>query len=268
MTTRPRMVRRTSFGSSFPGTAHRGPSKCWPYRRPEYLFQAASTPFVIILDDDAYFMSAHTAQQTLDDFTSPSIAAIAIPFIENGTLMQGDMSGRSIELTRSFIGAAHGLRRDAVLDCGGLRESYKFYCEESDIAIRLLAAGMVVRHGTSDPVVHCPMLTASPAKASIEVAQRTSLQVVPHARIAPRTSRRRSSGPSFDSVRAIWRPEGINSIGFRLLEGCPQIKVRTKRRGLPDLFLVETAAKIPRLTLGAIDHMLVIRRGRQGQESS
>ena len=231
--------------------------------------QAASTPFVIILDDDAYFMSAHTAQQTLDDFTSPSIAAIAIPFIENGTLMQGDMSGRSIELTRSFIGAAHGLRRDAVLDCGGLRESYKFYCEESDIAIRLLAAGMVVRHGTSDPVVHCPNADREPLRRR-QLRWRSELRFkwchTPALLLAPVVGahlgllliRCGQFGGLKESIR-------LGFVSWRDV-----LKSKSERKGVDFqiYFLWRRLAKIPRLTLGAIDHMLVIRRGRQGQESS
>lgn len=122
----------------------------------------AETPYVMILDDDAYFASVRTVHQTLHDFVDPSIAAVAVPFVEGGVMMQGSEPGAEVELARSFIGAAHCLRRDAVLACGGLRESYRFYCEEPDIAIRLLAAGMVVRHGTADAVVHCPNADRNP----------------------------------------------------------------------------------------------------------
>lgn len=122
----------------------------------------AATPYVMILDDDAYFASVRTIHQTLHDFVDPSIAAIAVPFVEGGIRIQGAEHGDEVELTRSFIGAAQCLSRDAALTCGGLRESYGFYCEEPDIAIRLLAAGMVVRQGTADAVVHCPNADRNP----------------------------------------------------------------------------------------------------------
>jgi len=225
--------------------------------------QAASTPFVIILDDDAYFTSTHTAQQTLDDFTSPSIAAVAIPFIENGNLMQGDISGRSIELTRSFIGAAHGLRRDAVLECGGLRESYRFYCEESDIAIRLLATGRVVRHGTSDPVVHCPNADREPLRRR-QLRWRSELRFkwchTPAILLVPVVGghlvllmiRRGQFGGIRESIRLLFT-------SWREVR-----KSRSERKGvdLQIYFLWRRLAKIPRLTLGAVDDMLAIRRGR------
>lgn len=231
--------------------------------------QAASTPFVIILDDDAYFTSAHTAQQTLNDFTSPSIAAIAIPFVENGTLMQGDMSGRSVELTRSFIGAAHGLRRDAVLDCGGLRESYKFYCEESDIAIRLLASGLVIRHGTSDPVVHCPNADREPlrrrqlrwrSELRFKWCHTPALLLVPvvGSHLGLLVIRCGQFGGLQESVR----------LGFTSSRDV--LKSRSERKGvdLEIYFLWRRLAKVPRLTLGAVDNMLLLRRGRLGQRSS
>lgn len=122
----------------------------------------ATTPFVMILDDDAFFTSTHTIQQTLHDFVDPNVAAVAVPFVEGGVLIQASEAGGEVELVRSFIGAAQCLRRDAVLDCGGLRESYRFYCEESDIAIRLLEAGMVIRRGTADAVMHCPNADRNP----------------------------------------------------------------------------------------------------------
>jgi hypothetical protein len=187
----------------------------------------------------------------------------------NGNLMQGDMSGRSIELTRSFIGAAQGLRRDAVLGCGGLRESYGFYCEESDIAIRLLAAGLVVRHGTSDPVVHCPNADREPLRRR-QLRWRSELRFkwchTPALLLVPVVGghlgllmiRCGQFGGLRESIR----------LGFTSWRDV--LKSRSERKGvdIQIYFLWRRLAKIPRLTLGAVDDMLAIRRVRQGQESS
>jgi GT2 family glycosyltransferase len=228
--------------------------------------RAASTPFVIILDDDAYFTSIKTAQQTLDDFTSPNIAAVAIPFIENGTLMQGDMSSGSIELTRSFIGAAQGLRRKAVLDRGGLRESYRFYCEESDIAIRLLAAGLVVRHGSADPVVHCPNPDREPLRRRqlrwrseyrFKYCHTPALLLVPAigGHVGILLMRCRQFGGLVAAIR----------LGFQSWRDVLQSRAERKGVGIQIYFLWRRLARIPRLTLSDVDDLHVIRSIRQGQ---
>ena len=228
--------------------------------------RAASTPFVIILDDDAYFTSEKTAQQTLEDFSSPSVAAIAIPFIENGSLMQGDVSGRAIELARSFVGAAHALRRDAVLDCGGLRESYRFYCEESDISIRLLAAGRVVRHGTSDPVVHCPNADRQPLRRR-QLRWRSEYRF------------KYCHTPALLLIPVIGSHLGLLVIRCKQFGGLQAalrlgvttwrdvLKTRSERKGvgIQTYFLWRRLARIPRLTLSDVEKVLDITRVPEGK---
>jgi GT2 family glycosyltransferase len=54
----------------------------------------------------------------------------------------------------SFIGTAHALRRSLFLQLGGYREELFHQGEESDLCIRLLAAGYVVRLGRGEPIHH------------------------------------------------------------------------------------------------------------------
>lgn len=122
----------------------------------------ANSRFVMILDDDAYFVSSSTVKKTIDDFSDPRIAAVAVPFKEKGRLIQGSTVLTETELVRSFVGAVQMLRRDVILECGGFREGYDFYCEEPDLGIRLLNKGFVVRHGTADPAVHEPNINRNP----------------------------------------------------------------------------------------------------------
>ncbi|MEV7604316.1 glycosyltransferase [Paenarthrobacter sp. NPDC089322] len=224
----------------------------------------ASTPFVIILDDDAYFTSVHTARQTLDDFTSPGIAAVAIPFKENGSLMQGDTSGHCVELARSFIGAAHALRRDAVLACGGLRESYRFYCEESDVSIRLLAEGYVVRHGTADPVEHCPNPDREPLRRR-QMRWRSELRFKwyhsPAVLLAPvlmgHTGRLIIRSRQFGGLK--------QSISLGVNAWRDVMNSTAERNGvdLEVYALWRRLARTPRLTLEGVEDKLAVRRDRE-----
>ncbi len=226
--------------------------------------RAASTPFVLILDEDAYFTSASTARQTVADFSSPAIAAVAVPFAENGALMQGDQSGDTVQLARSFIGAAHALRRDAVLACGGLRESYRFYCEESDVSIRLLASGLVVRHGTSDPVEHCPNPDRQPlrrrqlrwrSELRFKWCHTPALFLVPVlvGHVGLLLVRSGQFGGLRESLRLCY-------------SSCRDVFMsRLERKGVDiRIYLLwRRLAKLPRLTLDAADHVLAVRRAPQ-----
>ncbi|WP_162242806.1 glycosyltransferase family 2 protein [Arthrobacter sp. Leaf141] len=228
----------------------------------------ASTPFVIILDDDAFFTSPKTVQQTLDDFSSERIGAVAVPFTENGVLMQGETAGPSIGLARSFIGAAHAVRRDAVLACGGLRESYGFYCEESDLAIRFLAAGLVVRHGSADPVTHCPNADRKPllrrqlrwrSEFRFKYCHTPALLLLPvlgsHlALLVFRCSQFGGLAATLKLGYSTWRDV---------------IKSRHERKGVGfrTYFLWRRLSESPRLTLGDIDDVPAVRRALEGSDS-
>jgi len=117
----------------------------------------AQGDIIFSIDDDAFFLTSHVIEQTLTEFDSPQIGAVAIPYIEphkaNRVLQRAPARG-DVWITSSFIGTAHALRRDLFLQLGGYREDLIHQGEESDYCIRMLSAGHVVRMGDSDLIEH------------------------------------------------------------------------------------------------------------------
>jgi GT2 family glycosyltransferase len=117
----------------------------------------ASNPIVFSLDDDAAYTAPDTIERTLGEFSSPRVAAVAMPFINvrsSPDVLCRAPDARGVWVTDAFVGAAAALRRDAVLACGGFREHWNQYGEESDLCLRLLDAGYVTRLGNAVPVHH------------------------------------------------------------------------------------------------------------------
>jgi glycosyltransferase involved in cell wall biosynthesis len=120
--------------------------------------RAASAPIVFFLDDDATFSSEHVVAQTLPEFEEDDVGAVSIP---NMDLVDGQLQWivrpaepGVAEVVLAFVGCAHALRRSAFSAVGGYRESMSNYGEESELCLRLLDRGFVVRLGASDPVYH------------------------------------------------------------------------------------------------------------------
>ena len=117
----------------------------------------AQGEIIFSIDDDAQFSTPRVVEQTLAEFDSPRIGAVAIPYIEpnkaNRVLQQAP-SAEKIWVAPAFIGTAHALRRDLFLKLGGYRDHLVHQGEESDYCIRLLAAGHVVRLGNADLIQH------------------------------------------------------------------------------------------------------------------
>lgn len=117
----------------------------------------ATTPFVFSIDDDAEYVAADTVAQTLGEFTHPRIAAVAMPFCnirQSPAVLQQAPDDRTIYVCEAFIGTAHALRREVFLRIGGYRESLFHQGEETDLALRLLASGYVVKLGRAAPLRH------------------------------------------------------------------------------------------------------------------
>jgi glycosyltransferase involved in cell wall biosynthesis len=118
----------------------------------------ARAPIVFFLDDDAAFSSEHVVAQTLPEFAERDVGAVSIPNMDLvGEQLQWVVrpaSPGASEAVLAFVGCAHALRRSAFLEIGGYRESMSNYGEESELCLRLLDHGSVVRLGSSDPVHH------------------------------------------------------------------------------------------------------------------
>lgn len=123
--------------------------------RSKYIHMARY-PIIVAIDDDAYFDSPDTVVQTLADFKEPRIAAIAMPLLDNGSVLQPPAPDERVHLTRYFYGGAHALRRDVVLAVGAYRSTIRFSSEESDLCMRMLDLGYVTAVGTAPPVLHVP----------------------------------------------------------------------------------------------------------------
>ena len=112
---------------------------------------------IFSIDDDAAFTTDTVIQQVLAEFNHPRVGAVAIPFCnvnQSQAVYQTAPDATGIWCAQQFIGTAHALRRDLFLALGGYRAHYFHQGEERDWALRLLAAGYVVRMGRSDRIDH------------------------------------------------------------------------------------------------------------------
>lgn len=108
------------------------------------------------LDDDAEMISPETIEQTLTEFDKPCIAAVGIPYINvrvSPDVLQRSPRGQRL-VTSAFVGASHAVRKDVFQRVGGFREHLFYMGEESDLCIRMLAAGYVTVMGHADPIHH------------------------------------------------------------------------------------------------------------------
>jgi GT2 family glycosyltransferase len=116
-----------------------------------------SGEIIFSIDDDAEFSTSRVVQQTLDKFSHPRVAAVAIPYVEphkSKQEFQKAPNADGIWITESFRGTSYALRRDVFLEVGGYREQIIHQGEEMDFCIRLLNKGFIVRLGFGDVVIH------------------------------------------------------------------------------------------------------------------
>jgi GT2 family glycosyltransferase len=125
------------------------------------IMKAASTPYVLLVDDDAVMFtvgSVASAAAVLD--RDPSVSAVGFAQAEADGRpwpepMQPGRGTRPAYVT-AYIGFAHLLRRETFLGLGGYRESFVFYGEEKDYCLRLLDAGHRVVYLPDALVGHLP----------------------------------------------------------------------------------------------------------------
>jgi glycosyltransferase involved in cell wall biosynthesis len=112
---------------------------------------------IFSIDDDAEFSSPNVIGQTLAEFDRPRVGAVAIPFKDvnkDNVLNQQAPTADAVWCTATYTGTAHAIRRDVFRAAGGYRAELVHQGEETDLCVRLLDAGYVVRLGRADPIHH------------------------------------------------------------------------------------------------------------------
>jgi glycosyltransferase involved in cell wall biosynthesis len=112
---------------------------------------------IFSLDDDAELSTDRVIEQTVSDFSSGRIGAVAVPFIEPKKSKDAQQCAPNLDqiwVTDSFKGTAHALRRSIFINLGGYRANLIHQGEEMDYCIRLLNAGLVTRLGSADVIYH------------------------------------------------------------------------------------------------------------------
>jgi glycosyltransferase involved in cell wall biosynthesis len=109
------------------------------------------------IDDDCVLSSPQILQQTLEAFDHPRVGAVTMPFVnilkDNVVRTRAEKNG-SVMVTFEYYGGMIAFRREAFAAAGGYRAILFMHVEESDLSIRLLENGYVVRLGWSDPIDH------------------------------------------------------------------------------------------------------------------
>ena len=117
----------------------------------------AAGEIIFSLDDDAEFSTSSIVEDTLREFESPMIGALAIPFIDvnrGPEIKQLAPDKNEIWINNEYIGTAHAVRKDLFLKLGGYREVLIHQGEEGDFCIRMMDAGCFVKLGCSEPILH------------------------------------------------------------------------------------------------------------------
>jgi glycosyltransferase involved in cell wall biosynthesis len=116
----------------------------------------ASAPILVNLDDDAEFTSRDVVAQTVAAFDEARVGAVAIPLIDlpRGDQVRQHAPAEGTFVTQQFMGTAGAVRLGAFRAVGRYPTVLRHQSEESDLCLRLLAAGYVVRLGRGDAVRH------------------------------------------------------------------------------------------------------------------
>jgi GT2 family glycosyltransferase len=125
------------------------------------IMSEASTPFVLLLDDDAVILDVEPVRTAIALLErDPTVAAVAFAQAEADgrpwpVSMQPGGAGVP-SLVPSYIGFAHLLRADAFRARGGYRELLAFYGEEKELCVRLWNEGQKVVYLPDALIAHVP----------------------------------------------------------------------------------------------------------------
>jgi GT2 family glycosyltransferase len=121
----------------------------------------ARAPIIISIDDDACFQDRHTARETVADFDSDLVGAVAIPIVDGDEEKPSYVPPPGDRVAVAcFRGGAFAVRTAVFVGLGGFRALFFHQVEERDFALRLLACGYAIRAGTAGrPIRHRPSPT-------------------------------------------------------------------------------------------------------------
>lgn len=200
-------------------------TNCGSIRNRNYGASLSAGDIVFIVDDDSELPGIHTVEEVLQQFNDQRIGAVAIPFIQDGNLINGHPQGKNgsdIFIAASFIGCACAVRRDTFLGLGGFDELFYHQVEEDDFCIRLLESGKLCAiAAVSEPMRHFE----SPARSFEKwdfYGRRNSLLYIwkncPTVYLLPNLAINTYRGikHTFKKNRYIWNIKGIID-GYRII---------------------------------------------------
>jgi GT2 family glycosyltransferase len=116
------------------------------------LVAEATTPFVLILDDDSSPKTGGLLN-VMALFQQPEVVAVGMPvqLTDGSWQIEPALWGSR---RRAYFGCAHILRREAFLALGGYRGELVHQGEEKDFGIRALASGLACVHASQPVVEH------------------------------------------------------------------------------------------------------------------
>jgi len=155
-----------AFAAEFPHVSlHRSPESVGMLPWMNMGCRQARAPIIFTLDDDAEFSTPTVIEETLRDFGDPRVGIVGIPFIDvrisDRVKSRAPDGSEGIWVTHHFTGTAGAIRRDVFGRLGGFNSDLVHMGWESDLCIRALAEGFVVRLGTASPIWHHQSLVRS-----------------------------------------------------------------------------------------------------------
>lgn len=118
---------------------------------------AARHENVVHLDDDCRIPQPGTLSQAIQDLTAEGVAAVAMPYAN--ILISPHVHFNSVPRgvitpVYAFTACSYAIKKKFFTDVGGYREELFYMGEESDLCIRLMNLGLIIRVGSSSPIHH------------------------------------------------------------------------------------------------------------------
>ena len=117
----------------------------------------ATGDILVTLDDDCILSRNDGIEICLQWFDAPDISAVTLPFVnvrQDNILRTAAPDLDQAYATLDYYGGMVAFRRSEFLSLGGYRTEYFMHYEETDLAIRMLERGKLIRNGNIGLVNH------------------------------------------------------------------------------------------------------------------